>query len=80
MNNKNKKEDLVRVMIGSGCHAIIATKKRGEKYMRRDGTFVRAGETTDDFKKRMDDKINKMVINKPSTLAKKLSRILKKDN
>ena len=44
------------------------------------GNIETYNETIGEFLHGMDDKINKMVINKPSTLAKKLSRILKKDN
>lgn len=35
------KKDDVKVMIGSGEHAIFVNKKPGEVYMLDDGTFVK---------------------------------------
>ena len=39
---------MVTVMIGSGEDAIFVKKKRGERYMLADGTFVRARDTPEE--------------------------------
>lgn len=52
-----KKTDRVRVMIGSGEHAIFVTKKRGERYMLSDGTFAIVGDSPEQSRKRVDLKL-----------------------
>ncbi len=46
-NRRKKKSNSenLKVMIGSGEHAIFVNKKLGERYMLDDGTFVIAGDT-----------------------------------
>ena len=73
-----KKEDKVRVMIGSGEDAIFVKKKRGEKYMLDDGTFVRAGENSKESRDRMEDRLDDIIYSKPVAFVKKLSRKIKK--
>lgn len=53
---KNK-SNKVRVMIGSGEHAIFVTKKRGERYLLSDGTFAVAGDSPEQSRKRVDSKL-----------------------
>lgn len=54
---KNK-SNKVRVMIGSGEHAIFVTKKRGERYLLSDGTFAVAGDSPELSRERIDKKLN----------------------
>lgn len=54
---KNK-SNKVRVMIGSGEHAIFVTKKRGERYLLSDGTFAIAGDSPELSRERIDKKLN----------------------
>lgn len=78
-NRKQKKRnsDTVRVMIGSGEDAIFVRKKRGSKYFLSDGTMVRAGDTPEMSKRRLDDRFDKIIYSKPMALMKKISRRLK---
>ena len=46
--------------------------------MLSDGTFVEAGLTPEESKRRLDDKIDEMLYSKPVTLVKKISRRLKR--
>lgn len=78
-NRKKKKSnsDDVIVMIGSGEHAIFVKKKRGERYMLDDGTFVIAGDTPEQSRNRLDDRIDDAMYSKPVALVKKLTRRIK---
>ena len=75
-NRKKKKSnsDDVIVMIGSGEHAIFVKKKRGERYMLDDGTFVIAGDTPEQSRNRLDDRIDDAIYSKPVAFVKKLAR------
>ena len=77
-NLKPIKKDEVLMMIGSGEHSTFVKVKKGEKVMLSDGTFVEAGLTPEESKRRLDDKINDMLYSKPVALVKKISRRLKK--
>ena len=44
------------------------------------GTFVEAGLTPEESKRRLDDKLDDMIYSKPVVLVKKISRRLKKNN
>ena len=72
LNNKK-----VRVMIGSGENAIFIKKNRGEKYMLDDGTFVRAGDTPEESRARLEDRLDDIAYSKPVAFVKKLSRRIK---
>ena len=81
-NNRRKKRkksnrDMVTVMIGSGEDAIFVKKKRGERYMLADGTFVRAGDTPEESRARLEDRLDDAIYNKPVAFVKKLSRRIK---
>ena len=52
------KDDKVKVMIGSGEHAIFVSKKPGEKYMLDDGTFVKVPKPVS-FVKKLTKRIKK---------------------
>ncbi len=75
-NRKKKKSnsDDVIVMIGSGEHAIFVKKKRGERYMLDDGTFVIAGDTPEQSRNRLDDRMDDAIYSKPVAFVKKLAR------
>lgn len=75
---KPAKKDKVLMMIGSGEHSIFIKVKKGERVMLSDGTFVEAGLTPEESKRRLDDKIDDMLYSKPVALVKKISRRLKK--
>ena len=78
-NRKNKKTNIknVKVMIGSGEHAIFVNKIRGERYMLADGTFVRAGDTPEQSRNRLEDRIDDAIYSKPVASIKKLARKIK---
>ena len=61
-------------MIGSGEHAIFVNKIRGERYMLADGTFVRAGDTPEQSRNRLEDRMDNVIYSKPVASIKKLSR------
>ena len=73
-NKKKFKNENVKVMIGSGEDAIFVTKKRGERYMLDDGTFVIAGDTPEQARNRIDDRIDDAIHSKPVAFVKKLKR------
>lgn len=77
-NLKPIKKDEVHMMIGSGEHSTFVKVKKGERVMFSDGTFVEAGLTPEESKRRLDDKIDEMLYSKPVTLVKKISRRLKR--
>lgn len=66
------------MMIGSGEHSFFIKVKKGERVMLSDRTFVEAGLTTEESKRRFDDKIDDMLYSKPVALVKKISRRLKR--
>lgn len=66
-----------RVMIGSGEHAIFMKKNRGERYMLDGGTFVRAGDTPEESRARLEDRLDDAIYSKPVAFVKKLSRRIK---
>lgn len=75
---KSTKKDEVIMTIGSGEHSTFVKVKKGERVMISDGTFVEAGLTPEESKRRLDDKIDDMIYNKPVALVKKISGRLKK--
>lgn len=74
---KKSNSDMVTVMIGSGEDAIFVKKKRGERYMLADGTFVRAGDTPEESRTRLEDRLDDAIYSKPVAFVKKLSRRIK---
>ena len=54
-------KEYVRVMIGSGDNAQFITVKKGTKVMLFDGTVIRVGLTSKEFKQEMDEKIDKFI-------------------
>ena len=74
---KKSKSNMVAVMIGSGEDAIFVKKKRGERYMLADGTFVRAGDTPEESRARLEDRLDDAIDSKPVAFVKKLSRGIK---
>lgn len=77
---KSTKKDEVIMMIGSGEHSTFIKVKKGERVMLSGGTFVEAGLTPEESKRRLDDKLDDMVYSKLVALVKKISRRLKKNN
>ena len=73
--SNNKK---VRVMIGSGENAIFIKKNLGERYMLDDGTFVRTGDTPEESRARLEDRLDDIAYSKPVAFVKKLQRRIKK--
>ena len=74
---KKSKSNMVAVMIGSGEDAIFVKKKRGERYMLSDGTFVRAGDTPKESRARLENRLDDAIYSKPVAFVKKLSRRIK---
>lgn len=75
-NRKKKKSNSndVIVMIGSGEYAIFVKKKCGERYILDDGMFVIAGDTPEQSRNRLDDRIDDAIYSKPVAFVKKLAR------
>ena len=71
---KNNKDNNVKVMIGSGEDAIFVRKRRGERYMLSDGTLVRAGDTPEESRQRLEDRLDDTLYSKPVAFVKKLNR------
>lgn len=65
------------VMIGSGEHAAFINKKRGEGYMLFDGTIVRAGDSPEKSRARLEDRYDDLMYSKPVAFVKKLTRRIK---
>lgn len=76
--SKKNKNDEVLMMIGSGEDSAFIKVKKGKKVMLDDGTFVEAGLTQEESKRRLDDRIDDMLYSKPVALVKKINRRLKK--
>ena len=72
-NNKSINKN-VKIMIGSGEHAIFVNKKRGERYMLEDGTFAIAGDTPEQSRKRFEDRADDALYSKPAAFVKKIGR------
>lgn len=77
--NRNNSGEFVRVMIGSGEDAIFVLERRGERYMLSDGTFAIAGDTPEESRARLEDRIDEVIYSKPAAFVKKLSRRFKKN-
>ena len=73
----NVRQSSERVMIGSGENAIFVNMKKGEKYMLPDGTVVRAGDTPEESRRRLDDRFDDIVYSKPVAFIKKITRRIK---
>ena len=68
-------------MIGSAENAIFTKVKKGERIMIGSGEnscFVRAGITSEEARRELDDKIDDAIYSKPVAFVKKLQRRLKK--
>lgn len=74
-NKSNSK--YVSVMIGSGKHSMFVKKKRGERYMLDDGTFVIAGDSPEESRMRLDNELDNIIDSKPVSFVKKLTRKIK---
>lgn len=77
---KKCKSNKVRLMVGSGEHSILVTKKRGERYILSDGTLVIAGDTPEESRERLEKKLDDLTSSKPMTFVKKLSKKQKNRN
>lgn len=75
IRKNEKRKGTVRVMIGSGEHAMFINVPRGTKIMLDDGTIVKAGLTLEEYKEERDKEIDKML--KP-TIKEKVSSLFKK--
>ena len=75
---KKSKSDMVKVMIGNKENTIFVKKRRGKKYMLSDGTFVRVGDTPEEFRERIESQLDNTTNNKTVSFIKKLSRTIKK--
>lgn len=67
----------VKVMIGSGEHVMFIRKKRGERYMLSDGSFVLAGDNPEESRLRLEGRLDNLIYSKPVTFIKRLSRRIK---
>lgn len=60
-----------------GEDAMFLKKKRGERYMLADGTFVRAGDTPEESRSGLEDRLDDAIYSKPLAFVKNLSRKIK---
>ena len=51
----------VKVMIGSGEHSMFINVPKGKKVMLEDGTFIRAGITSEEARNEFLEKENKII-------------------
>ena len=51
----------VKVMIGSGEHSIFIKVPKGKKIMLEDGTFIRAGITSEEARNEFLERENKII-------------------
>lgn len=58
---KCKKSKNVLVMIGTGENAIFIKVKRGDKVMLFDGTMIKAGETTKEYQKKLEERYAEII-------------------
>ena len=71
---RQSKCDSESVMIGSGEHATFIDKKCGETLILDDGTVVMVGDTPEQSRKRLEDRMDDAVYTKPVALMKKIKR------
>lgn len=77
-NKKNNKKKYVIVMIGSGEEAIFIRKKRGERHlMLSDCTYIKAGDTPEEYRARTEDRLDDAIYSIPVAFIKKLIRKVK---
>ena len=80
-NNKSRKNDSVRVMVGMGENSTFMKTKKGNRVMigsGEDSCFINAGTSLEESRNEIDDKIDDVIYNKPVAFVKKLQRKLKK--
>ena len=58
---RKSKIENVRVMIGSGEHSIFIKVPKGKKIMLEDGTFIRAGITSEEARNEFLERENKII-------------------
>lgn len=58
---KKSKIKNVKVMIGSGEHSMFINVPKGKKVMLEDGTFIRAGITSEEARNEFLEKENKII-------------------
>ena len=68
---RKKRKNTVRVMIGSGEHAMFINVPRGTKIMLEDGMIVKVGFSLEEYRKERDKKIDRM-LNKEDKAIKKI--------
>ena len=78
-NRKEKKyiSEYVRVKKGNEENAPYVKAKRGAKYIKETGIYAIAGDTIEQSRKRINDRIDDINSSKPISTIKKLIRTIK---
>lgn len=75
----NKKSDEEIILIRSGDQSMFASVKKGETVILGDpSTFVTAGASMKEEKRKIEDDVDDIIYSKPVALIKKLERRIKK--
>lgn len=75
LRNKNEKKKVSNkeiVMIGSGENSIFVRMNKGQKVMLSDGTIYEVGLTKEEFNKRLERKMQKVIKKSPIEKIKSL--------
>lgn len=80
---KNKKNNIANVMLGSGEHAIFIKVEKGKRVMIGSGEhscFIKAGLTPEEEMREFEDRMDDHIYSKPVAFVKKLQRRIKNLN
>lgn len=80
---KNKKNNIAKVMLGSGEHAIFIKVEKGKRIMIGSGEhscFIKAGLTLEEEMREFEDRMDDRIYSKPVAFVKKLQRRIKNLN
>lgn len=79
--NNCKKNRMTLTILGSGVHSMFIKVKKGERIMvgmGEDSCFIKSGISLEKSRRKLDDRIDDALYNKPVALVKKIHRRLKK--
>ena len=80
-NNKSRKNDSVRVMVGMGENSTFMKTKKGNRVMigsGDDSCLIKVGISLEESRNEIDDKIDDVIYTKPVAFVKKLQGKIRK--